>query len=258
MPEKFRGGEPLVVQLVPRHKQLVYSGVGQEVVRKYNEMFGGTAVEIPAQALSEGQPVRYSSTLGISGLNEAALPLGARCAFPEEIERLLVHRKLPEAGSVYYDTATVLDFSGNNHDLALDFYRRLPENIRRQIESNRDILPALLVNLGLQKSEVGQYGVAPTYAEGRSQFRPAGILNGPDGNFDPKDPGLTAIGIPLALNPDGTRSLYTTSQSKHEIDNLGLSGFCLVTLRRLGLKAGVDPLAGSTLGGRDLLVQLND
>lgn len=87
-------------------------------------------------------------------------------------------------------------------------------------------MPAIVVGYGLTNSDVGRYGVAPTYQEG-TQLRTAKILSQKTGKFDTRDFELIKSGVPSVLG-SGTRTLYTATQREPSIENLGISRFDLL------------------------------
>lgn len=164
-----------------------------------------------------------------------------RAIKPEEVERTLREcDPLEIADKHYVDYGAVLDFSGNNHKLAVEVFRRLPRELREI-----DRLPAMMLGYGLQNSDEGDYGVAPVYLEG-TELRTAKILSQPFGKFNESDDGLVSSGLPLRLG-EGKRTLYTAIQGEPSEDSLGISRFYLNGCRDLG--SGGDGLSGSNSDG---------
>ena len=138
-----------------------------------------------------------------------------------------------------------MDFSGANHDLAKRLYEQLPEELR-----DLERLPGILVGIGIEKSEMGDYGLGFSFMP-YSELRTAKVLNSQSGNFDNDDSDLKNRGIPSALG-EGNRRLYTKIQQEPKIENLGLSRFFLVGFGCLG--ASSDFLASSDVSGRVVLI----
>jgi len=145
---------------------------------------------------------------------------GRRTGLPEDLQRTLNDGDtLGIRGNHYVDLGVVLDFTGRNHDMAVDFYEQLPKELR-----NLDLHPSVVVGYGLKNSDNGKLGLGLVHAEG-TQVRPARILANGDGNFSDADVPLDT-GLPSKLS-GGNRKLWTTTQKAHSVDNLGLSRLCL-------------------------------
>ena len=153
-------------------------------------------------------------------INEVFAPK-YRVALPEEVETTLQEEDPVRIKRYYYvDYGLVLDFSENNHDLAVEVFSQLPKELR-----DFDRLPALMVSYGLRNSSKGDYGVAPVYQEG-TELRTAKILVQPTGKFNAKDSELIKSGLPSRLK-GGTRTLYNPMQKEPSEEALGLSRLCL-------------------------------
>jgi hypothetical protein len=232
-------GEPLV--MVPTFGTLASNPFGREIESIVNDQFNGTPAELKRPV--NGKPYTHSNLFRMVAVDQAARELDARTIFPEESELLLPQGRLPEADSTYKDLAGVLDFSGRNHDLAVHLYNQLPEQ-------DLDLLPAIIVGLGTERSDVGDYGLVFN-VRGYTQLRPAEILQQPSGHFKADDPSLVKNGVPSELG-EGKRYLYTRSQGEPSVDNLGLVRLCVGGDR--DLDAGVDNLADALDLGRVVLV----
>lgn len=161
---------------------------------------------------------------------------------PEEMEATLREGDfLGIRGNHYVDYGVVLDFSGNNHELAVEVFRKLPKKLR-----DFDRLPAVMLDYGLENSEKGDYGVVPIYRE-ETEFRTAKILSQPTGRFSSDDKELIRTGLPSKLGV-GERTLYILPQSKPSKDSLGISRFGLDGY--LNLNSSWCCLASSGSGGR--------
>jgi len=164
----------------------------------------------------------------VTGSNSLVLPVVAqvvspqfRVMRPEKLETTLQEGDpIGIKGNHYVDYGIVLDFSGNNHASALAFYEQLPKELR-----DFDRLPAVVVGYGLANSEAGDYSVCPIFTDG-TEIRTVKVFAGKTGDFDANDTELTHSGVPSKVG-SGARRLYTASQSKPSLDNLGLSGLSL-------------------------------
>ena len=194
---------------------------------------------------NEGRAVvAGSSPLILPIVNRVVSP-DFRVMRPEGIERTLQEEDpVKIEGNYYVDYGPILDFSGNNHDSAIEFYAQLPKNLK---DFNR--LPAVIVGYGLANSEKGRYGVCPTYIEG-TELRTAKILAGTGGEFNAHDSGLIRSGVPSKVG-SGTRTLYTSKQEEASLNNLGLSRLYLS--RNLSLGWVSEDLAVSDEYGRVVL-----
>ena len=165
-----------------------------------------------------------------------------RLARPEEVETTLQDGDaLHIRGNHYVDYGLVLDFSGKNHDLAVETFRRLPKTLR-----DFEKLPAVMIGYGLKKSKKGNYGVMPVYQKG-TKLRTAKIFSSSSGNFDANNKHLIVDGTPSRLE-GGKRRLYNSTQSEPSLDSLGLSRLCLGGNLDLGSYCG--NLASSDEDGR--------
>jgi hypothetical protein len=208
--------------------------------------FGGNKV---LKVLSLGDDGRRevvgSSSLILPVVNRVVSPQ-FRVMRPERLERTL--REGDPVGvkrnQHYVNYGIFLDFSGRNHNLALEFHEQLPEELR-----DIDRLPALVVGYGLANSERGDYGVCPAFIEG-TELRTAKVLAGETGNFYANDAELILSGVPSRVG-GGTRKLFTVPQGKPSLDNLGFSGLGLNG--GLHLEADGGNFAYSYVGGRVVL-----
>ena len=174
----------------------------------------------------------------IVGSNTLVLPVvqrlvsGKRIGRPEDLQRTLNDGDtLSIRGNHYIDLGAVLDFTGRNHEIALDFWEQLqgraPEGfgfVAHRSVTNLDMLPALIVGYGLANFDKGKYNLR-LVNNSNTQVRPAKILAGRNGNFDDSVVSLET-GLPSKLG-NGNRTLYTASQKAQSLDNLGLSRLCL-------------------------------
>lgn len=222
----------------------------RETVRKVKEVYGDRIDIFKSQG--EGKPFTGSNTFGLFAVDEIARPMGARVAHPPESELLLALGKMHEPGT-YRDLGAVLDFSGNNHGMAL----RLHERLARE-HQDLDMFPAILTDLATRLDDGSPRGLtlqpSDSYAYG---ITPAKILAGDKGSFRKDDPGLTMEGLPSKLG-EGERTIYIrelhiAKQKGRSADNLGLSRLYLGS--NLALVADDDGLAYSYSGGRVVLVK---
>lgn len=232
-------GEPVIAS--PTYAQMKWDKFGKQIIAEVNEQYKGTPAEISSEYRGKNGQVTHSNIFRLFGINSIARKYGARVIFPETSEVLLAQGKLPEAGSVYYDVGAVLDFSGKNHDLAVDFYNKLPQELK-----DLDRFPAVALELAPVKSSVGSYGLSlePTAF---TQLRTAKIISKGTGSFDENDAELFRTGLP-SKHSQGTRKLHTFSQNEPSLDNLGVVGLYLGGDRDLGCDG--DDLAYASQGGR--------
>ncbi len=210
--------------------------------------YGGNP-KLKVLQLTEGQ----GGLQRIVGSSPLILPIVAQVispkyglARPEEVETTLQDGDtLGIEGNHYVDYGLVLDFSGNNHALAVETFNSLPKSLR---ELER--FPAVMIGYGLRNSKKGSYGVKPVYQKG-TELRTANILSQPTGNFDAHDSHLLVDGIPSKLG-EGKRKLYNPTQHEHSMDSLGLSRLYLYG--SLILNSGGGDLAGSLGVGRVVVV----
>ena len=232
-------GEPVIQS--PAYSQMKWDGLGKQVIREVNAQFRGTPAEISPEYKGENDQVTHSNIFRISAINSVARKYGARVILPETSEVLLAQGRLPEAGSVYYDLGTVLDFSGKNHDVAIDFYNKLPKEMR-----DLDKFPAVALELAPVKSSVGSYGLS-LEPSAFTKVRTAKIILQGTGDFDGNDAELFRTGLP-SKHSQGNRKIYTFTQNKPSLENLGVVRLCLVRGRYL--YCGNGGLAGAFQGGR--------
>jgi len=168
----------------------------------------------------EGVPTVVGSNPLILPIVHSLVSPARRVGLPEDLQRTLNDGDtLGIRGNHYVDLGVVLDFTGRNHDMAVDFYEQLPKGLR-----NLDLHPSVVVGYGLKNSDNGKLGLGLVHAEG-TQVRPARILANGDWNFSDADVPLDT-GLPSKLS-GGNRKLWTTTQKAHSVDNLGLSRLCL-------------------------------
>lgn len=223
-------GQPIVTS--PAYSQMKWDNLGKAIAKEVNAQFKGTPAEILQEYRGENGQVTHSNIFRLFGVNSVARKYGARVIRPETSEVLLAQGKLPEAGSVYYDLGAVLDFSGKNHELAVDIYNRLPQEMR-----DLDRFPAVALDLAPVKSAAGSYGLS-LESTAFTQLRTAKIISQETGSFDEKDVELLRTGLP-SQHSKGNRKIYTFSQAKPLLDNLGVVGFCLDGDRGLDCYYGV-------------------
>ncbi len=195
----------------------------------------------------DGNKVIVGSNSVILPVVQIAVP-SYRIAKPEEIETTLKEGDpVRIRGNHYVDYGITMNFSGRDHDLAVEVFKQLPKELR-----DLDRLPALMVGYGLRNSKVGRYGVAPKYQEG-TELRTAKILAEPTNDFDAEDLELVHSGLPSRLG-NGDRRMYNAGQKTHSIDNLGISGLYLDRSFYLYSRCSVN-LADSDDSGRVVLVR---
>jgi len=234
-------GEPLIA--VPNFTQLTYNAFGREIVNRVNDKFKGTYAEIKPEHYKKNKPITHSNSFRLFAIDLVARGLDAKVMLPQESELLLAQNRLPEAGSVYYDLGLVLDFSGRNHDLAVNLYEKFKS---ANSELSLDSLPALALGLAPSKSDLGDDGLEFDITP-HSQLNTAKILSETSGYFKSDDPELVVSGLPSKLG-EGTRYFYVATQQKPSEDALGLSGLCLN--RDGNVDSGYSDLRDSSPGGR--------
>lgn len=242
----MNGLEPAVPQL----SVIPYAVKGEHAQTKVDEINGIVASEYNGnQSLSvlsvrdiKGVPTMIGSNpLVLPVLNRVVVP-DFRVIRPEKMETTLQEGDILRVrGNHYVDLGLVLDFSGKNHDLAFEVFDRLPTELR-----DFDRLPAVMVGYGLANTEVGSYGVMPTYNEG-TELRTSPILAKSSGNFDASDRQLIVSGLPSQLGR-GKRYLYNSTQGEPSKESLGLSRLFLD--RYLILNSDNENLANSNEDGR--------
>ncbi|MBS3155646.1 hypothetical protein J4413_00225 [Candidatus Woesearchaeota archaeon] len=139
---------------------------------------------------------------------------------PEEIQRTLNDGDILGIRDRFYvDLGIALDFSGKNHEMAVDLFNQLPSD-----ERTLDRVPCMLVGYGLKNFDEGQYKLNFEVTEDTT-VRHASILAGQDGNFSNENVSLED-GLPCK-SEEGSRRLCTTRQQEPSLDNLGISGVYL-------------------------------
>ncbi len=196
--------------------------------------------------------IDFKETQIVAGSNTLILPLVSKLVYPKRVGRPEDLQKTLNDGDTvgikdnhYVDLGAVLDFSGHNHDLAVDLFEQLPDSLR-----SLEKIPSVVLGYGLKNSDKGRFGVRLTYIEG-TKVRHSSILAKDSGNFSNADVSLET-GLPLKLE-GGDRRLYANSQKAHSKDNLGISRLYLY--RSLSLSSGYDDsnLAYSFGNGRVVL-----
>jgi hypothetical protein len=155
---------------------------GTYAVNKIHEKYKGRLDIFKDQG--KGKPYAGSSALGISAVDELAKGRGAKVMLPEESEFLLFWGKMPEKTTSYKDLGVVLDFTGNNHELAMHLYKRLLKEHR-----DFDLFPAILTGLVTRlNDEIGDYGLALETSDNYPYgLTTAKILAKPQGKFSKDD-----------------------------------------------------------------------
>lgn len=240
----FKGKPVVDMKEIPVFSALTYNAFGREVAKKINSEYAGTPAELKSNP-KQNQPFRESNIFKVSAIDYVARQMGARVMFPEDAQLLLDTDKMPERTTTYKDLGLVMDFSGENHKLALNLYEKLSKE-----DKDLDKFPAVFVGLKPVKSNPGKYGLTFELMP-YSQMRTAKILTSNAGNFDNNDLGLIKTGLPSKLGK-GNRTIYTLNQKKSCLDNLGVSGLYLD--RDLGLDSGGADLAGSGGAGRVVVI----
>jgi len=181
----MKGLEPAVPELTVM-PYLFQGDEAQERLDEINnvidsEFNGNTNLKVLSLRNVNGLPTVVGSNSLISPVVSQVIgPEGYRTIFPEELETTLGEGDpIRVRGKFYVDAGLVLDFSGKNHDLARNIFDRLPDDFREL-----DRLPAVMVGYGLVNSDIGSYGVAPTFVEGTTDLRTAKILAQPTGIFN--------------------------------------------------------------------------
>lgn len=159
------------------------------------------------------------------GSSALALPLIQKLVYPKIIGAPeIFQRTLTDGNTIYQyslsvNLGVVLDFSGSNHELAVDLFEQLPRKLR-----DLEGLPAVVIRCGLKNFDKGDYGVGLVYVDG-TQVRPSKILEGGSGNFSNNDVS-SETGLPTKLE-GGERNLYTSIQKSPSKENLGISSLIL-------------------------------
>jgi len=236
-------GEPLVVS--PQFYTLKDDKFGRDITKRVNGRFKGTYAEIPSRAIVKGDYVQHSNAYTGPAIFSVAQDLGVRTMRPEEAQILFKQGRIPNQGSTYQDTALALNFSGLNHDMAMDLYQRLPQELR-----SLDKMPGVLIDLELERADI-QPGVRYLFTA-NSELRTTPIINTSEGAFDENDHELTRTGFPSKTG-SGNRKLYTNGKHNITLDNLGLVRVCLV--RDGSVVAWNDYLQSSIPDGRVVLVK---
>lgn len=205
------------------YRQFANDELGKEIVARINEKYRGTAAEIPQRDIRR-KKIAGSNSYRLFAMDETVRALGWHAMLPEEAQ-LLIKQKLPEKKKADYDLGLVLDFSGQNHGLALKLWGALPKELK-----DIDRLPAVALGLQLRKSEDE---LIFTYGES-SQLRTAKILFfEEDGQmpFLADDEELFRTGLPSKIadweKKDIDLFLYNVAQKEPSLENLGLSRFDL-------------------------------
>jgi len=237
-------GKP-IIDNIPEFALLQNDELGKEISSRVHAQYQGTPAELTS-APDRGKPFRESNPFKLFAVDSVARDLGWRVMLPEEAQLLLDLNQMPESTCTYKDLGLVMDFSGKNHDLALNLYERLTHE-----EKDLDRFPTVFTGLKPLKSEFGKYGLAFDVAP-YTQMRTAKLLSSSSGNFQDEDPELSITGLPSKLG-EGTRRLYTLNQHKPSLDNLGVVRLYLVWGSSLG-SDGVGDLGDSYEVGRVVLV----
>lgn len=184
------------------------------------------------------------------GSNSVILPVVQRVApnyrtgRPEDYQKTLNDGDtLSIKGNHYVNMGVVLDFTGRNHEMALDFYNQLPKELQ-----DFERLPAVVVGYGLKNFDGGNYRLGLIMNE-VTKIRPAKILAGRSGKFSDAEVSLET-GLPSKLT-GSNRTLYTATKKVASVDNLGLSGLFLTG--SLDVNANNGDLAYSNGYGRVVL-----
>ena len=202
-------------------------------------------LKVLAQTGSGKDAVAVGSNSLILPVVQIVLP-EYRVGRPEDLQRTLNDGDtLSIRGNNYVDLGAVLDFTGRNHEMALDFYDQLSVELQ-----SFERLPAVVVGYGLKNIAGGNYGLGLVRTE-NTQIRPAKILAEGTAQFRDADVSLDT-GLPSKLvGEKNDRTLYTSPQRTPSLDNLGLSGLFL--LGCLDLVSNCECLASSFDSGRVVL-----
>ncbi len=228
----------------PRVGLLINDAFGKEVAKRVNSQYAGTPAELNSNP-NKNQPFKESNILKLFAVDAIARDLDARVMLPEESQLFLELDKMPEKTTSYKDLGLVMDFSAQNHELALHLYNQIDKD-------NRDLdkFPAIFVGLKPINSDIGDYRLAFSFMP-YSQMRTAKVLAHKTFNFDNEDSELIKSGIPSKYEI-GNRKFYTSEQKKPYIENLGLVRFYLG--RILYLYSDDDYLGSSDEDGRVVVV----
>lgn len=204
---------------------------------------GNTNLKVLKLRTANEVPIVVGSNSLVSPVVQRVAP-NYRTGRPEDLQKTLNDGDtLSIRGNYYVDLGVVLDFTGRNHEMALDFYSQLPKELR-----DFDRLPAVVVGYELKNFIEGNYGLG-LVRTGSTQVRPAKILAGKNGKFSDGDISLET-GLPSKLT-DGDRTLCTSAQNAPSKDNLGISRLYLNRL--LDLDSDDEDLAYSYDDGRVVL-----
>ena len=230
----------------PRVGLLINDAFGKEVAKRVNSQYAGTPAELNSNP-NKNQPFKESNILKLFAVDAIARDLDARVMLPEESQLFLELDKMPEKTISYKDLGLIMDFSAQNHELALHLYNQIDKD-------NRDLdkFPAIFTGLKPIMSDIGNYRLAFSFMP-YSQMRTAKILAHETFNFDNEDSELIKSGIPSKYGyGKENRKFYTSEQKRPSIENLGLVRFFL--LRYSYLSSVVGSLAYSVEGGRVVVV----
>jgi len=209
-------------EIVPTVRPYTLEGEdAPEILRAFNarvdsDYNGNPFLKVLKLREIEGIKVLVGSNPLILPVVQEVLP-SFRIARPEQIEMTLREGDPVKIGGNHYvDYGIVMDFSGKDHDLAVEVFNQIPKEQR-----DLDRLPALMVGYGLKNSSAGLYGVAPVYQDG-TELRIAKILAKPISNFDANDSELIRSGLPSQLG-SGNREIANAEQKAQSLGNLGIS-----------------------------------
>lgn len=227
---------------------LEYNKFGQELIRKSNELFQGTAAEIPLQDSGEVPNLYILKRLGLITAiyqNPNLRSLNQWPITPLQSEQLLKQGKLPKPRDYWEDLALILyDTNGTNPKEAKALLKSLKENRDQLNLSNSDLESRLLiVNPGLEKDTNMPRGVKPIVLPGVTKVYQPEVLKKTGQNYK-FEYGLEN-GLPdVNQLGSGSRTLYMPSDN----ENIGLR--VLIRNWDLDLYAGDGYLAVSYSGGR--------
>ena len=193
----------------------------QELIRKNNELFGGTRAEIPVGTSGEVENMYSLKRFGLITSIYRNNQLRGYNLFPitpEQSEQLLKDGKLPDPSRYWEDLGLVLydrSKDGENPQEVLALYKSLSSNKKELGLSKKDLEQKLvIIHPGLEKDSSMPHGVKPIILPGITRVYTHEVLSkvGEDPNFEGY--GLNG-GLPL-INQlgSGNRTLYLPDETK--------------------------------------------
>ena len=228
---------------------LSYDQFGRELITKSNELFSGTAAEIPIKDKGEVSNMHMLKRLALTTAiynNHQLSSTNILPITPLQSEQLLKDGKLPKPSEYWEDLGLLLydhNSNGINPKEAQALYSSLLNHHQELGLSIPDLEQKLLiVHAGLEKDSSYPRGVKPIVLPGLTRVHSPAVLSMTKTNHK-FDYGLDQ-GVPFAASLGaGARTLYMPAE-----DHIGLRLLCRGGA--LGLDAWSRGLASSGAGGR--------